>query len=147
MKYILLTRGYKTIVDDEDFERLSKYKWQINHGYAKRGIKCIRMHREIINAPKGIDVDHINGNTLDNRRHNLRLVNDFQQNQNSVKRKDNTSGCRGVNFFKPRKLWIARIQFMKKRIFLGYFHNKKEAINAYKKASKQYFKEFERRKY
>ena len=111
MRHILLTQGKKAIVDDEDFEWLSKWKWQYKTGtngkykypgYASKW-KGARMHRLIINAPKGIDVDHINGNGLDNRKKNLRLVNKFQQNQNSIKRRDNTSGYRGVNFFKPRK--------------------------------------------
>jgi hypothetical protein len=153
VKYILLTQGKKTIVDDEDFEWLSQWKWQYRissngkykyQGYAYRNAKCIRMHREIIHAPKGIDVDHINGDTLDNRKDNLRLVNNFQQNQNSAKRRDNTSGCRGVNFFKRLNKWIVRIQVNNKRLFLGYFNNKEDAVKVYIKASKKYFKEYAR---
>jgi hypothetical protein len=145
VKYIPLTQGKKAIVDDGDFEWLSKYKWQVNHGYAKRDVRCIRMHREIIHASKGIDVDHINGNTLDNRKRNLRLVNDFQQNQNSAIRKDNISGCRGVNFFKPRGTWSARIQYNGKRIGLGTYHRKSDAMKAYTEASKKYFGVYKRK--
>jgi hypothetical protein len=144
VKYISLTQGKETIVDDDDFGWISRWKWQFNRGYAKRDIKCIRMHREIIHATKGMDVDHINGNKLDNRKCNLRLVNDFQQNQNSNKRKDNTSGCRGVNFFKPRGTWIARIQYNGKRIGLGTYHDKADAIKAYNEASNKYFGEYAR---
>lgn len=153
MKYIPLTQGKKAIVDDEDFEWLSKWKWyfQIGNngkykygGYACRTSKCIRMHRVIMKASKEFEVDHINGNRLDNRKNNLRLVNRFQQNQNSIKRRDNTSGCRGVNFFKPRQRWVARIQYMGKRISLGYFKDKIDAINAYKEASKKYFGQYAR---
>jgi hypothetical protein len=158
MKYILLTQGKRTMVDDEDFEWLSQWKWQYQvnsngkhkyNGYAKRGINSIRMHREIMERMVGkifsfIDVDHKNGDTLDNQRNNLRLADPFQQNQNSAKRRDNTSGCRGVNFFKPQQKWVARIQFMGKRISLGYFKNVKDAISAYKEASKKYFGEYAR---
>jgi len=146
------------MVDDIDYDWISKYHWQYKvgsngkykyNGYAKRGIKCIGMHREIMERIVGkifsfIEVDHINGDTLDNRRCNLRLCDKFQQNQNSVKRRDNTSGCRGVNFFKPRQRWVARIQYMNKRTSLGYFKNKEDAICAYKEASKKYFGKYER---
>jgi hypothetical protein len=144
VRYIFLTQGEKAIVDDEDYKWLSKYKWQYSRGYAKRDARCIRMHRQILHAPKSLEVDHINGNKLDNRRSNLRLVNHFQQNQNSANRKDNTSGCRGVNFFKPIKKWSVRIQFNGKRVFLGYYRNKSNAIKAYSKASKKYHGDYRR---
>ena len=94
MKAIPLTQGYDAIVDDEDYDSLSGFKWfacvYTNGVYAMRGRrisepgtqKHIRMHRQIMNAPDGMLVDHINRNPLDNRRENLRLVTLAQNNRN-----------------------------------------------------------------
>jgi hypothetical protein len=85
-KLIPLTQGKFAIVDAEDYERLSKYKWHVDKGdstyYAARGIvgKNFRMHREILNAPEGLVVDHRNHNGLDNRKKNLRLCTRSQNN-------------------------------------------------------------------
>ncbi len=95
IRYIPLTRGLHAIVDAEDYEGLSKYKWQVqpsaNHGtwYAKRCCRgrLILMHREIMKAPKGKFVDHINGNGLDNRRCNLRLCDPRQNSCNRSKQR------------------------------------------------------------
>lgn len=85
MKTIELSDGYLTIVDDEDYEYLNQFNWQ-HSNYACRGIRInkkltvIQMHRVIMNAPKGMVVDHINHNKLDNRRSNLRIVTTAENN-------------------------------------------------------------------
>src|SRR3990167_6376904 len=82
---IKLTKGKVTLIDKKDFMKLSQKDYYFNgKGYAARGQRigprkfnktlCIYMHREILNAPEGVEVDHINGNKLDNRRFNLRLA-------------------------------------------------------------------------
>lgn len=79
MKEIILSNGKIAIVDNEDFKRLNKYKWSFVQGYAFRNTHrnrkngTVRMHREILKAPMGTDVDHKNGNRLDNRKENIRV--------------------------------------------------------------------------
>lgn len=126
------------MVDDEDYELLSQYKWQYHFGYAKTGIKTIRMHRMILNAQPGQEVDHINRNKLDNRRINLRICNRFINNQNIGMRKDNTSGLKGLSFHKSSSRWVSRIQLNGKRFFVGSFKSKGEAIMAHSKAVREY---------
>jgi hypothetical protein len=110
-KIISLTRGKEAIVDDEDFEYLSKFKWCYCGGerqnYAIRGISntTIRMHTEIMKPPKGLVIDHINGNGLDNRKINLRICTISINLQNSKKHKNNASGFRGVIWNKRAKKW------------------------------------------
>jgi hypothetical protein len=97
MKTIWLTQRQFTIVDDEDYDKLNKYNWcaiykkHTNSFYACRGIrgikhKTIYMHRVILDAPDTMEVDHINGDTLDNRRCNIRLATGSMNQKN---RKDN----------------------------------------------------------
>lgn len=146
---ILLTRGMVALVDDEDFERVSRYSWRAHIGrdsksfYAARSNKCIRMHREIIGAKYGQIVDHINGNTLDNRRHNLRFCNPSQSAMNRGISPSNTSGYKGV--FRDRNgRWGAVIKIHYKQIRLGSFFVKVDAARAYDRAAKKYFGEFAR---
>lgn len=156
MKKIVLTRGKVALVDDEDFERINQYKWFCsNYGYAVRSVwikegktsNIIWMHRFILNASNKFEVDHINGNRLDNQKHNLRLATNYQNAQNVKKHKDNTSGFKGISYCKHWKLkrpWKARICVNKKLKALGYFSSKEKAYEAYCKAARQYFGEFAR---
>lgn len=153
MKEIQLTQGYAALVDDEDYEWLNRYKWQSLTGratvYAVRRKPApyprnrpSQMHREILKAPDGVNVDHINGNGLDNRRCNLRLCTDQQNNWNARTRKDNSSGYKGVSWHKHQKKWQAQIGLNGKRISLGYFKDKLEAKQAYDAKAKEWFGEF-----
>lgn len=147
MKIIELTQGKITFVDDEDFEWLSQWKWYYNQGYAVRKTSPkILMHREIVNAPDGKQVDHINRNGLDNRKNNLRICTLQENRRNKKLYKNNKSGHRGVWFFKHKtcnyQKWMAYITHKGKRIFLGHFDNKEDAIKVRLKAEKKYFGEF-----
>lgn len=157
MKEIQLTRGYVTVVDDEDYEWLSQWKWHASSGtngsvYAvrkcsvteKRGHRFIALHREITNAPCDLQVDHIDGNSLNNRRSNLRLCTQLQNNQNAPKNKRNTSGYKGVHWNIGEKKWVAHIRVNQKKVRLGSFGNVEDAAKAYAEASRKYHGEFGR---
>ena len=153
MKKIKLTRGKYVLVDDEDFEHLNQWKWCAQYDgnfYAARskGIgngkqKFIRMHRYIMNAPKGKVVDHINHNTLDNRKKNLRIASIGQnlRNQQKIKKKA-SSKYKGVSWDKKSRKWSVRIVYKNKQIYLGAFHSEIEAAKAYNRGAKKYHKEF-----
>lgn len=150
MKTIELTQGKAAIVDDGDFEELSKYKWYAfknkNIWYAARSNKRrnVYMHREIAGAPKGAVVDHINGNGLDNRHENLRVCSSSENVRNSGISSRNTSGYKGVSFHKALGRYRAGITVNRKIVFLGYFPTAQEAARTYDVAAKQYHGEFAR---
>lgn len=138
------------LVDDSDFEYLSQFSWQDNGiGYAKRHlpkvngkIKDILMHREIVGAPENLIVDHIDHNTLNNQKSNLRLCNETQNHINSINHKDNKSGYRGVSWCQRDRVWRAYIKVNKKSKALGTFRDPLLAAEVYKKAAKEYYGEF-----
>jgi len=150
MKKIPLTKGYETIVDDEDFEWLSKFKWyastnsegRIDARRALKNKKSILMQKQILQVPNSFRIDHVNHNTLDNRRKNLRIATPSQNNMNSRKYKNNSSGYMGVSWFKPRGKWRVRIDFNHKQLCLGYYDDLITAAKIYDKAAKKYHGEF-----
>lgn len=104
----------------------------------------IKMHREILQVPDGMLVDHINHNGLDNRNANLRPATSAENNRNrrkSTKRKYH-SRFKGVSWNKDQKKWSARILFNYDNKFIGYFENETEAAKAYDEAAKFYHKDF-----
>lgn len=134
----LVNRGF-ALVDDFDYPLLKKRKWYNSGGYARsywtrRFGKAVLMHRLIMSAPKDRGVDHINGNTLDNRKQNLRLCTQKQNLRNVSKHKDNKSGYKGVYFSQGK--WRADIMASGVRRFLGLFSNKIKAAKAYDRAAK-----------
>jgi hypothetical protein len=146
MKGIKLTQGYTVLVDDADYEEISRYKWCVlvtsNTQYAMRGSKenghhkTILMHRQILKAPKNMEVDHINGNGLDNRRCNLRLVTSSQNHFNQRKQQKNTtSRYKGVYWHQRDKAWMVRIQSNGKYRFIGNYATEHEAALAYNQAA------------
>ena len=156
MKKIPLTQGKYALVDDEDYEYLNQWKWSTdkfgNTFCARRGIwnkktksiHQLRMHRLITKAPTGKDVDHINGNGLDNQRKNLRVCNHKDNSRSCRIPKNNTSGYKGVHWHKKHKKWTVGITVNKKRVWIGQYSNIKDAIQSYIQASKKYFGEFSR---
>ena len=142
MKIILATNyGSKTevMLDDDDYEWAKSIGWHIDSkGYARCSYKGKNkfMARLImkIDDPK-IFVDHINGNTLDNRKCNLRLASNSQNQANRQRHPTNTSGFRGVYWNKKSNKWQAGIKYLRKSIHLGMFDTPEEAHEAYKKAA------------
>lgn len=144
MKQLQLTNKKNTLIDNRDFNVLSKYKWHtISKTYVARtgrDGKEILLHRQLLKAPIGVEVDHIDGDTLNNQRSNLRLVTHAENIRNRPHlNKNNRSGETGVSWFKLRGKWRARLMINGKDIHLGLFTIKKEAIKARKIAAKKYF--------
>ena len=144
MKEILLTKGQVAIVDDDDFERLKGHKWfaawcpHTESFYAQRNIPASRhrqrtiiMHREIMSASDGEEVDHRNHDTLDNRRSNLRVCTKQQNMLNRGIQRNNTSGFKGVKRHSQCRRWVATVQLNHKRKYLGLFRSPIDAAKAY----------------
>jgi len=142
MKKIKLTRNKIVIVDNEDFQRVSQYRWSLlNDKYATTWLKGL-MHRFILGVSEGIIIDHINGNGLDNRKSNLRICSHVDNCRNRKMSKRNKSGYRGVH--KSGNSWISQIGIDGKRVYLGSFATVEEAANAYDNAAKENYGEFAR---
>ena len=154
MKEIQLTQGKVALVDDEDFEYLNQLKWfadKATNGkfYAvrksirinKKGINQ-KMHRMIFGNDLKLHIDHINGDTLDNRRCNLRICTHQQNMFNKSISKSNKSGYKGVSYMNTSKMYKASISINRKTIFIGYFYYAKQAAKAYNIAAVKYHGEF-----
>lgn len=143
---IFLTKNKYTILDWDDFFLLSHYLWQYSTGRAVRATwvdgksRCAWMHREILNAPPDMEVDHVNGNKLDNRRRNLRLATHAENGWNRTPYKGGK--YKGVHFDRRRGTWGAEIQKNKKRTWLGVFPTEEDAARAYDAAAKEMHGDF-----
>ena len=160
MKRIPLTRGKFALVDDRDYEELSRFKWHTmfsptngNFYAARDGRNLARdkgryvvMHRQILGiCDRNISVDHKNHNGLDNRKSNLRVCTASQNMMNRRgAQKNSTTGWRGVYIDKrnPIRKFYSEIRAGKKKIFLGYFKTVSEARRAYASANRKYYGEF-----
>jgi hypothetical protein len=161
MKLIPLTKGQFAIVDDDDFEWLSEWKWcATRQGHdrwrAVRGesrfdlprrakyrpvVRMVLMHRQILGATTGQSVDHINGDPLDNRRVNLRIATQAQNLLNkraAMRNGRETSKYKGVSLDRLR--W--RVSFKGK--YIGWFKDEEEAARAYDMAALQHDAQFAR---
>jgi hypothetical protein len=151
MKEIILTKGYAAVIDDDDFERVSCFKWYacecksgvyaMRMTYPERKPTVVHLSRFILNAPNNKFVDHIN-NTLDNRKENLRLATNQQNsfNRRKLKRKTFKGTYHRVN--RKQRPFSARIKFNNKTHYLGTFATEIEAAKAYDAKAKELFGEF-----
>lgn len=147
MKLIRLTKNLSTVVDDADYEVLSSYKWcavctqKGKRWYAARGIKpdgkykMILMHRVILGAEKGFEVDHINNDPLDNRRDNLRLCTRALNMHNRKSYNNSTSAFKGVFFDKQSGKWQAKITINNKSVYIGRSTNPEDCARMYDSAA------------
>lgn len=152
VKEIALTNSDKKVsVDADNFERLSKYKWHLcANGYPCRSIyesstqktKHSTMHREIMAAQKGEQVDHIDRNRLNNTRGNLRICNSSENGCNTGKRREGDSEYKGIHLDKRRKKWRAEIQFENNVYNIGSYADEAEAARARDGAALYFHKEF-----
>ena len=147
MKEIPLTQGKVAIVDDDMYDYLMQWSWYASQTkktwYVRRseGHKKIYMHRQIMQAPKGFDVDHRDGNGLHNWRENLRVC---SHQHNTMNRPGNTgrAGYKGAYYHKRDQCWRAQIQVDRRAIFLGSFDTAEDAAIAYNQAALERFGEF-----
>lgn len=135
------------IVDLGDLEKIKDFYWNItSNGYigTKTGGGLTLLHRFLLDlsSEDKCYVDHIDRNTKNNKRENLRLASPQENVRNGKKRSNNTSGVIGVNWFKRDKVWHSNIVINGKNIHLGYYSDFKEAVVSRLNAEKSYFKEF-----
>lgn len=150
-----LTRGQTSLVDVRDFFKVAWLNWcalwvpGAKCFYAVRSVqinkrtRLLYLHRELLGITgTSIQVDHINHNTLDNRRCNLRVASVSQNSMNHRRYANNTSGFTGVSYNSSLRKWLAHICVGGKQLHLGVFDTAEEASEAYQDAAKMYFGEF-----
>lgn len=157
MKTIPLTQGYSAIVDDDDFDRVSQFKWVAwvkkregkTEVYAIRTFRrphkqqrTVQLHRFVMDVWDGRLVDHRNHDSLDCRKVNLRVCTHAQNTMNSRKRRDGSSQYKGVRFISKLKKWSVRITVNGQRRYVGFYLSEEEAARAYNDAARQHFGEF-----
>jgi len=145
--------GSYFLIDATDFELVSKYSWfKGKRGYptmhtsrkSPEGYKTRPLHRYLIKIPDKADIDHINGDKLDNRRSNLRACTHQQNMFNQKKRSTNSSGYIGVSLFKATGMFEAYIHHSGKKIYLGLYHTAEEAAYIRDKEAKKLFGKYAR---
>lgn len=139
-------QGKEILVDDEDYEKVIKFKYYINYRNsvmknASKKDKHRSLHRLIMNAPQHMEVDHINRNPLDNRKCNLRLCS-VAENRQNVSKNRGKSKYKGVHWDKRSNKWRAEIWVNRKHLRLGRFDCELDAAKAYDTAAKLYHKDF-----
>jgi hypothetical protein len=141
VRRIPLGGGHYALVDAEDFEWLNQWKWYLANGYATRVEKgkVISMHRQIMQPPKGMLVDHINHEKEDNRRINLRICTWQENMYNRSKRRGSVSRFNGVTYRKRSRKWIATVWFKGKHIWSQAFDDEVEAARAYDRKAVEVF--------
>ena len=147
VRLIPLGDGFYAYVDAADYEWLTQWHWYLNGvGYAVRyqRNKRIYMHREIMQPPGEMVVDHIDGNKSNNCRFNLRVCTPLDNQHNRRKCRNTTSCYKGVSYNKRSRKWFSGFGFKGNVVRLGYFSDEIEAARVYDHAAVQYFGQFAR---
>lgn len=148
-------KGHAVIIDDDDSERILARSWVMagngiyfvsySHRVGRQS-KYFRLHRFIMGYGPGdpVVIDHINSDTLDNRKVNLRICTQAENMMNQKRRVDNKSGYKGVSWNSEKRKWCAEIHYQNNKIRLGYFVTPIEAYEKYCEAAKKYHGDFAR---
>lgn len=147
MQIIKVRKGkidHRIMVDDEDYERLSKFRWVWRNGYAatRQFGSYIGMHRLIMGVGRGEDIiiDHIDNNHKNNQKHNLRRANRFQNQQNRKTNRKNTLP-KGIRLL-PSGKYNVRLQTNGQRVIVGTFETLEEAVDERNRVARQLHGEF-----
>jgi hypothetical protein len=146
---IALTKGQFAVIEAAD-SWMDRYRWNATeirgryYAYAKLDGRMTYMHRLLMGNPPKMEVDHKNGDTLDNRRSNLRIVTHAQNLANQRLHVRSASGFKGVSWDKKSKKWAAHIKYQCRKRHLGYFAVKEDAARAYNAAATELFGEYAR---
>lgn len=150
-RWIPLTKGVFALVDEEDFGKVSQYNWtalkspRTHYAYFRRARAVVYLHRFIMDAPNGTQVDHQDGNGLNCRRNNMRVCSCRNNHQNIRKTgKLTSSQFKGVVWDKSRAKWAARVKTGGVTYFLGRFDSEEDAAHAYDTSAIRMFGEFAR---
>lgn len=142
-------QGLFAIVDDEDFDKVNQYRWHLgNNGYIKTFVggrkhaKCILLHRLIMDPADDLEVDHRDGDKLNNCRANLRISTRNQNARNLRRHKQFSSRFKGVSWNNDRQSWDAGITVNSCGVYLGQFYSEIQAAQAYNEAALKYFGEY-----
>lgn len=135
-----------TYIDENDYEKISKYSWWLSNNYIHGSVnnKKVRLSRFILNYTGNDVVDHINGNTLDNRKQNLRIITRKQNSMNKKSRVNSTSKYLGISYYKRINKWVSEIRIDGKKICIGQFINEIDAAKARDKVAFEHFGEYAR---
>ena len=146
VRLIPLGDGFYAYADAADYEWLSKYRWRPINGYAGRHEKgkSILMHREIMQPPRRMVVDHTDANKANNCRFNLRVCTPAENQRNHRKRRSSRSRFKGVFYHRKSGKWCSKCRFQGRIHCLGYFDDEVEAARAYDRKAVELFGEFAR---
>lgn len=142
--------GLFIILDAEDVDRVMEHNWFPSscgkYPLSRQNQKTVYLHRFLLRPPSGFQVDHINGQTWDNRKSNLRLATRSQNNQNARKHADSASKYKGVSVVRRKKgdRYRATITIRGKVTNLGHFDDEIAAARAYDRAALEHFGEYAR---
>lgn len=154
LAFVPLTQGYEAVIDPADVAQVASFNWcalikpravyavRIDRSGPKQ--RTVRMHRAIMDAPDGLEVDHRDGDGLNNRRGNLRLATKSQNQCNARSRKNSSSNLKGVTWHKASGRWQSRIKLGAKERYLGLYDTPDAAHAAYAQASTELHGEFGR---
>jgi hypothetical protein len=156
LAYVPLTKGLEAVIDASDVDLVEGFKWfaRIKKGATSYAVRRatdsdgrnldVYMHRVIAQTPTEFDTDHVDGNGLNNRRSNLRYATKSQNMHNMRKRRDNTSGFKGVSWHKSSEKWMARIRLNGEQHHIGSFTTLQAAHEAYSQVSSRMHGEYAR---